>query len=201
MVYHGRIAEESGAFDFNDIAAGITAKMIRRHPHVFDDTVIDGDAAQTQAWEVQKANERAAKAAADGRQPGTLDGVSAAYPALMRAIKLQRRAARVGFDWPTIEPVVDKITEELGEVMAELAVPHNIDQDAVEAEMGDLLFACVNFARHLNIDPETALRRTNGKFEARFGKVERLLAEELGHGPEAANLEQMEERWQRSKRG
>jgi ATP diphosphatase len=201
VVYHGRIAEESGAFDFNDIAAGITAKMIRRHPHVFDDTVIDGDAAQTQAWEVQKANERAAKAAADGRQPGTLDGVSAAYPALMRAIKLQRRAARVGFDWPTIEPVVDKITEELGEVMAELAVPHNIDQDAVEAEMGDLLFACVNFARHLNIDPETALRRTNGKFEARFGKVERLLAEELGHGPEAANLEQMEERWQRSKRG
>jgi ATP diphosphatase len=200
VVYHGRIAEESGEFDFNDIAAAITEKMIRRHPHVFDHTVVDGATAQTQVWESQKAKERAAKAAANGRQPGALDGVSAAYPALMRAVKLQRRAERVGFDWPKIEPVVDKITEELGEVMAELADPQNIDKDAVEAEMGDLLFACVNLARHLNIDPETALRRTNGKFEARFRNVERLLAKELGHGPEAASLEQMEVRWQRSKR-
>ena len=201
VVYHGRIAEEAGAFDFNDVAAAISEKMVRRHPHVFADTAIDGAAAQTLAWEAQKATERAAKAAADGRQLGALDGVSAAYPALMRAVKLQRRAARVGFDWPQIEPVVDKITEELGEVMAELADPRNIDRDAVEAEMGDLLFACVNLARHLEIDPESALRRTNGKFETRFRIIERLLAEELGHGPEAASLEQMEERWQRSKRG
>jgi ATP diphosphatase len=201
VVYHGRIAEESGEFDFNDVAAAITQKMIRRHPHVFDDTAIVGAAAQTPAWETQKATERAAKAAADGREPGALDGVSSAYPALMRAVKLQRRAARVGFDWPEIEPVVDKITEELGEVMAELANPLDIDRDAVEAEMGDLLFACVNLARHLDIDPETALRRTNGKFETRFRIVERLLAEELGHGPEVASLAQMEERWQRSKLG
>lgn len=198
VVYHGRMAEEAGYFDFNGVAGAITEKMIRRHPHVFAATAIDGAAAQTAAWEEHKAAERAAKAAASGQVASALDGVSAAYPALMRAVKLQRRAARVGFDWPETAPVIDKIHEELGELTDELTAGE-ISADAVEDEMGDVLFACVNLARHLGVDPEAALRRTNGKFESRFRAVEKMLGEDLGHGPEHATLEQMEERWQRAK--
>lgn len=199
VVYHARMAEELGHFDFADVAGAVTAKMIQRHPHVFGDVAIVDADAQTLAWETHKAAERAAKAADAGREPSALDGVSVAYPALMRAVKLQRRAARVGFDWSETGPVLDKITEELDEVKAELVTEDGIDADAVEAEIGDLLFACVNLARHLGVDPETALRRTNGKFENRFRNVEKLLEAELGHGPDQASLEQMEQRWQRSK--
>ena len=199
VVYHGRMAEEAGHFDFDAVAGAITEKMIRRHPHVFGAAAIDGAAAQTVAWEAQKATEREAKAALEDRVPSALDGVSAAYPALMRAVKLQRRAARVGFDWPETAPVIDKIHEELGELTDELATDDGINPDAVEDEMGDLLFACVNLARHLGVDPETALRRTNAKFESRFRAVERMLGEDFGHGPEHATLDQMEERWQRAK--
>ena len=200
VVYHARMAEEAGHFDFSDIAGAITTKMIRRHPHVFADTQVDDAASQNTAWETQKAAERAAKAAREGRASSALDGVSVAYPALMRAVKLQNRAARVGFDWPETAPVLAKIEEELDEVKAELSVDGAVDTDEVEDEIGDLLFACVNLARHLGVDPETALRRTNGKFESRFRNVERLLADELGHGPDEASLAEMEERWQRSKR-
>jgi len=198
VVYHGRMAEEVGEFSFDDVANAITEKMIRRHPHVFGAVDIDGAEAQTEAWEAQKAVERAAKAAENGEKPSALDGVSVAYPALMRAIKLQRRAARVGFDWPETAPVIDKIHEELGELTDELAAG-TVNPDAVEDEMGDLLFACVNLARHLGVDPETALRRTNGKFEGRFRAVERMLDEDLGIEPGTASLEQMEERWVRAK--
>jgi nucleoside triphosphate diphosphatase len=197
VVYHGRMAEEVGHFDFDAIAAAITEKMIRRHPHVFGAVGIDDAAAQTVAWEEQKAAEREAKAS--GETVSALDGVSVAYPALMRAIKLQRRAARVGFDWPETAPVIDKITEELGELTDELEATGGISADAVEDEMGDLLFSCVNLARHLGVDPEAALRRTNVKFESRFRAVERMLGEDFGYGPEKATLEQMEERWVRAK--
>ena len=198
VVYHGRMAEEAGQFTFDKIAQAITEKMIRRHPHVFG--VLDiGDAEeQTRAWEEQKASERAAKSAENGSRPSALDGVSVAYPALMRAVKLQRRAARVGFDWPETAPVVDKIHEELAELTEEMSA-HDVDDDRVEDEMGDLLFACVNLARHLGVDPETALRRTNGKFETRFRAVERMLDEDLGIEPGAASPDQMEERWVRAK--
>ena len=199
VVYHGRMAEEVGCFDFDAIAAAITEKMIRRHPHVFGAVGIDDAAAQAVAWEEQKAAERDAKAKASGNTASALDGVSVAYPALMRAIKLQRRAARVGFDWPETAPVIDKITEELGELTDELEATGGISADAVEDEMGDLLFSCVNLARHLGVDPETALRRTNAKFENRFRAVERMLSDDLGHGPEKATLAQMEERWVRAK--
>ena len=172
--------------------------MIRRHPHVFGTLEIGDAEAQTQAWEEQKATERAAKAAESGARSSALDGVSVAYPALMRAVKLQRRAARVGFDWPETAPVVDKIHEELGELTEEISAS-DVDGDRVEDEMGDLLFACVNLARHLGVDPENALRRTNGKFEARFRAVERMLDEDLGIEPSAASLDQMEERWTRAK--
>jgi len=198
VVYHGRMAEELGEFSFDDVAEAITEKMIRRHPHVFGTLEIGDAEAQTQAWEEQKATERAAKAAESGARSSALDGVSVAYPALMRAVKLQRRAARVGFDWPETAPVVDKIHEELGELTEEISAS-DVDGDRVEDEMGDLLFACVNLARHLGVDPENALRRTNGKFEARFRAVERMLDEDLGIEPSAASLDQMEERWTRAK--
>jgi len=198
VVYHGRMAEELGKFSFDDVAEAITEKMIRRHPHVFGTLEIGDAEAQTQAWEEQKATERAAKAAESGARSSALDGVSVAYPALMRAVKLQRRAARVGFDWPETAPVVDKIHEELGELTEEISAS-DVDGDRVEDEMGDLLFACVNLARHLGVDPENALRRTNGKFEARFRAVERMLDEDLGIEPSAASLDQMEERWTRAK--
>ncbi len=198
VVYHGRMAEEAGHFGFDDVAAAITEKMIRRHPHVFGAVEVSGAAAQTRAWEEQKAAERAAKAAETGERPSALDGVSVAYPALMRAVKLQRRAARVGFDWPETPPVIDKIREELDE-LTEAMTAGASDGDAVEEEMGDLLFACVNLARHLGIDPETALRRTNGKFETRFRAVEEMLATDLGIEAKEASLGQMEERWNRAK--
>lgn len=198
VVYHGRMAKELGEFSFDDVAEAITEKMIRRHPHVFGTLEIGDAEAQTQAWEEQKATERAAKAAESGARSSALDGVSVAYPALMRAVKLQRRAARVGFDWPETAPVVDKIHEELGELTEEISAS-DVDGDRVEDEMGDLLFACVNLARHLGVDPENALRRTNGKFEARFRAVERMLDEDLGIEPGAASLDQMEERWTRAK--
>jgi len=200
VVYHAQMAREADNFTFEDVAHGITEKMIHRHPHVFSSDQVENTNAQTIAWEDQKAVERSRKAIAEGRVESALDGVCLAYPALMRAVKLQKRAARVDFDWPSLTPVIDKIEEELGELRAELIPGSGArDHDLVENEMGDLLFACVNLARHLNVDPETALRRTNYKFETRFRSVEYLLQNELGITPEDATLDQMEERWQRSK--
>jgi ATP diphosphatase len=198
VVFHAQMASEAQKFDFDAVAEAIADKMIRRHPHVFGDVTVDGTAAQSNAWEAQKAEERAAKARAAGIAPSALDGVTVGLPALTRALKLQKRAGRVGFDWRDAPPILDKIAEELGELQAEMAAPAR-DAARLEDELGDLLFACVNLARHLALDPEAALRSTNAKFERRFRRVETLLAT-AGKRPEQATLEAMEALWQQAKR-
>jgi ATP diphosphatase len=201
VVFHAQMAAEAGAFDFDDAAAAICDKLIRRHPHVFGEAQVSDAAAQTTAWEAHKAAERDAKARAKGRRASVLDDVALGLPALARAVKLQKRAARVGFDWPDARGVLDKINEEMAELSAELvdlrasAVP---DHERVMDEFGDLLFAYVNLARHLDVDPETALRRTNAKFERRFRRIEGWL-EEKGHTPEEASLEEMDALWEQAK--
>ena len=196
VVFHARMAEEAGTFAFEDVAVAIADKMIRRHPHVFGDAEVADAATQTVAWEEQKAAERRAKAAAEGRPESALDGVSVALPALTRAEKLQKRAARVGFDWPSLPPIFDKIDEEIAELRREIAA--GAAQDRVEDEVGDLLFAAVNLARRLAVDPEQALRRASRKFERRFRRVEASLAA-AGKAPGAASLDEMEAEWQRAK--
>ena len=196
VVFYAQMASEQGDFDFHDIAAAITKKMISRHPHVFgDQTGIDDAEAQTVNWEALKAEERKVKA--NGERHGALDDVSAGIPALMRANKLQKRAARVGFDWPDVAPVFDKFREEVAELEAELETG---DADAQEHEVGDLLFTCVNLARKLDIDPETALRRANGRFEDRFGHIERTLWDQ-GRSVDDTPLEQLDQLWTEAKSG
>jgi ATP diphosphatase len=198
VVYHSQIASEAQAFAFDDVAAAIADKMVDRHPHVFGDLDIKTADAQTVSWEARKAAERAAKGGgAEGTTAGALDGVARALPALMRAEKIQKRAARVGFDWATIGPVIDKIEEELKELRAELEAG-KIEQSKVAAELGDVLFAVANLARHCKVDPEVALRATNDKFEKRFRHIERRLAE-TGRKPSDASLEEMEVLWQEAK--
>jgi MazG family protein len=194
VVFHARMAEEQHAFAFDDVARAIADKMIRRHPHVFGEAAERDAATQTVSWEAAKAAERSEKSS---RGPASaLDGVALALPALMRADKLQRRAARVGFDWPEARQVLDKIEEEIGELRAEL--DGGARPEAIEDEVGDLLFALANLARHLGVDPEAALRRGNRKFERRFRAIEAALAAE-GRRPEAASLEEMEDLWQQAK--
>jgi ATP diphosphatase len=195
VVYHSQMASEAGAFRFEDVAAAIADKMVDRHPHVFGDLKIADADAQTISWEARKAAERAKKV---GAEPlGALDGVARALPALLRAEKIQRRAARVGFDWKTIGPVIDKIEEELGELRGEIEAG-KLDQARVTDELGDVLFAVANLARHCKVDPETALRSTNDKFERRFRYVEKQLAAQ-GRKPAEATLEEMEALWQEAK--
>jgi MazG family protein len=198
VVFHARMAEEAGHFAFNDVARAIADKMVRRHPHVFGDAEVDGSAAQTVAWETQKAEERRARAVAEGRAESALDGVGVGLPALTRAEKLQKRAARVGFDWPAVEPIFDKIAEEIDELRAE--IESSAAKPRIEDEVGDLLFAVVNLARRLEVDPEQALRHANRKFERRFRGVEARLAAG-GSAPGEASLEEMEAEWQRVKAG
>ena len=199
VVFHAQMAREDGSFDFDAVTRGIAEKMIRRHPHVFGGE--DSDArvsapAQTRAWEAQKAAERDARARAEGRTPSVLDGVALALPALLRAEKLQKRAARVGFDWPDPAPVFDKVVEEVTELReAALAEPSN---SAVAEELGDLLFACVNLARHLGVDPEAALRAANAKFTSRFHHVEAALAES-GRSADEAGLAALDRLWEEAK--
>jgi MazG family protein len=196
VVYHAQMAHESGAFGFADVASAIADKMVDRHPHVFGDARVATAEAQTVSWEARKAIERAAKRA--GAEPaGALDGVARALPALLRAEKIQKRAARVGFDWKHTDPVIDKIEEELGELRAELEAG-DVDQARLTDELGDVLFAVANLARHCKIDPEAALRATNDKFERRFRHIERRLAE-AGRKPADATLEEMEALWQEAK--
>ncbi|NGX16608.1 nucleoside triphosphate pyrophosphohydrolase [Wenzhouxiangella sp. XN24] len=189
VVFHARLAEEQAAFDFNGVAAGLAEKMRRRHPHVFGDARIADATAQTAAWESHKAGERAA------RDEGLLDGVPAALPALARAQKLGRRAARVGFDWPDARAVLDKIAEEAAEleIAAAGSSPAHIDE-----ELGDLLFSIVNFARHLEIDAEGALRRANLKFERRFRAMEAALAAS-GRRVDEVDSEALERLWSAAK--
>jgi len=195
VVYHTQMASEAGAFAFQDVAQAIADKMVDRHPHVFGDLKIIDANAQTVSWEARKAAERAGK---NGSAPaGALDGVARALPALLRAEKLQKRAARVGFDWKEIGPVIDKIEEELGELRAEISAG-TLDPVRVADEMGDVLFAMANLARHCKVDPEAALRSTNDKFERRFRYVEDQLANQ-GRRPADATLEEMEALWQEAK--
>jgi MazG family protein len=201
VVFHARMAEEAGHFSFPGIAKAISDKMIARHPHVFGDGSVVTAAAQTEAWETLKALERDAKAEAAGRStPSALDGVIAGLPALIRALKLQKRAARVGFDWPDAAAVRAKIGEELAEIDAEIAngPTAGSSTNRLEDELGDLLFVCVNLARHLGVDPESALRRTNLKFETRFHRIEALAAAQ-GRLLEAMTLAEMDALWDLAK--
>jgi ATP diphosphatase len=193
VVYHAQMAKEAGQFDFEAVVRRIADKMVRRHPHVFGDAKVANPGAQTRAWEETKANERLQKAGARGEPGSVLDDVPVALPALTRSAKLQRRAARVGFDWPETLQVLDKFAEEISEVRAELRGGGSPER--LRDELGDLLFAAVNLARHLEIDAEAALRQANGKFERRFRAIERALAAE-GRRPEDASLDELEALWQ-----
>ncbi len=197
VVFHSQMASEENRFDFADVAGSISDKMVRRHPHVFgDQSGIDNADKQTVNWEVQKAAERQEKAESEGRELSALDGVAAGLPALMRATKLQKRAARVGFDWPDAEHVIADIDEELGELKQEIGAGGK--HDRLEDELGDVLFTVVNLARHLGVDPEAALRRTNAKFERRFRFVEDRLSKEERTTAEAS-LEEMDRFWNEAK--
>lgn len=188
-VFHARMAEEQGAFNFEDVARAITEKMKSRHPHVFGQAAARDSEEQTRQWEAQKAEERAAKGKA-----GLLDDVPVALPGLTRAVKLQRRAARIGFDWKNPRDVLGKIAEETGELVE---VIDGGNQDRIEDEFGDLLFVIANLSRHLNVDPEAALRRANEKFSKRFRYIEKRLADEGRLGQ--ASLEEMEALWVEAK--
>lgn len=203
VVYYSQLAQEEGRFEFAAVVDGITRKLIRRHPHVFPGGDLYGapdaqkleEAAVKQRWEELKAEERAEKAQAP-EQLSLLDDVPGALPALSRAVKLQKRAARVGFDWAEALPVVDKLREELDEVLE--AMSEN-DPAAIADEIGDLLFVVVNLARHLKVDPETALRGANGKFERRFRFIEQALRE-AGRPIEDCTLEELDALWGEAKR-
>ncbi|MEP4198075.1 MAG: nucleoside triphosphate pyrophosphohydrolase [Aliishimia sp.] len=186
-VYHTAMSAEAGRYDFHDVAEGIAQKMIARHPHVFGDESRDKTSEQqTRDWEAIKAKERASAA-----QKGTLDGVAVGLPALLRAVKLQKRAARVGFDWPTTDEVLAKITEETAELVE---ARKDLTQTEIEEEFGDLMFVMANLARHMDIDPESALRAANAKFTRRFESVEAKLAA-LGKRPEDSDLSEMDALW------
>lgn len=191
VVYYTQMASEDDLFDFHDVADGIAEKMLRRHPHVFGDASRDKSVAQQSVdWEQIKAGERAGKAEA-----GALDGVALSLPALTRALKLQKRAARVGFDWPTTDEVLDKIKEESAELVVARA---NKSADETEDEFGDLLFVMANLARHMGVDPEAALRRTNSKFTRRFEAIEAALAKQ-GRSLEHSDLQEMDQLWDAAK--
>lgn len=198
VVFHARMAEEDGAFDFGDVVMAITRKMLRRHPHVFGDARGETPEVVAGLWERIKAEEkaeRAARGSSGTSEEGTLAGVPSALPALTRALKLQQKAARVGFDWNDPRAVLAKIREETTEIEAALDAG---DRTHAGAEVGDLLFAVVNLARHLEADPERTLRETNRKFERRFAFIERVLAER-GKAPSGATLDEMEVLWNAAK--
>lgn len=200
VVFHARIAQEQGAFDFGEVVASISDKMVRRHPHVFGDADVADADAQTVAWEELKRREREAAGDAD---TSALAGISRGLPEWQRALKLQKRAARVGFDWPDPAPVFDKLHEEIDEVRAEFdalaAAPDDPQVQArLEDELGDLLFVCTNLARHARVDVGTAMRRANLKFERRFRMME-TLAREDGHALAELSLEAQDAYWNRAK--
>ncbi len=203
-VFHAQMAHELGHFDFDDVARAISEKLVRRHPHVFGDEVVVDSQAQTRAWERHKAAERDARGAERARA-SVLDGVAIALPALVRALKLQDRAARVGFDWNAPEDVLDKIEEEIAELRHEMdgarpsgVARHTKDDARLADELGDILFACANLARKLGLDAESVLRRGNAKFERRFHAMESLAARQ-GRRLEDLGLEGMEALWQSAK--
>ncbi|WP_250462900.1 nucleoside triphosphate pyrophosphohydrolase [Microbulbifer litoralis] len=200
VIFYAQLGREEGHFDFARIVDTLVRKLVRRHPHVFPSGGLYGDnsggaideARVKQNWEAIKAGERGAKG-----ESGTLDGVAPGLPGLTRAVKLQKRASRVGFDWPDISGVLDKIEEELAELREAVAAG---DREHAAGELGDLLFSCANAARHLEVDPETVLRGCNRKFERRFGVVEAELGK-TGRSPEDAGLDEMDRLWERAKEG
>ena len=186
-IYHSAIGQDAGHFTFQSVVTAISDKMVARHPHVFGDESREKSAAQqTLDWEAIKASERA-----DRKQRGTLDGIAIGLPGMTRAVKLQNRMARVGFDWDETESVLEKIVEEANELVE---ARDTLGQDEVEDEFGDLLFVMANLARHLGVDPETAVRRTNAKVERRFGQIEARLAA-IGKTPKDSNLAEMDALW------
>ncbi|NKJ76658.1 nucleoside triphosphate pyrophosphohydrolase [Rhizobium leguminosarum bv. viciae] len=202
VVFHARMAEEAGEFSFGDVVNAITAKMIRRHPHVFARSAADTPDAVKRQWDEIKQAEKRERTERRSRRgitedfnSGFLGSVQRSFPALTEALKLQERAAKVGFDWSAPEPILDKIEEEIGELRVAL---REGDQAKVSDELGDLIFAVVNIGRHVKADPEQAVRGTNTKFRRRFSHIEQVLEEE-GETLEDATLERMEEIWQAAK--
>ena len=193
VVFHAQIARDLGLFDLDDIADAITRKMIRRHPHVFGDTEFENEQEQKAHWESLKAQERADKAPAG--DVSALDGVSVALPALTRAEKIQKRAARVGMDWQDPAPVVEKLREELNELQSAM---DESAPDAVEEELGDVLFTVSNLARHVRVDPEQALKKATAKFERRFNAVEKFVKAE-GLELSALSESELDRYWRRAK--
>lgn len=188
VVFHAQMATDAGMFGFQDVVRAISDKMLARHPHVFGDESRDKSPEQQSVdWEKLKAAERGSAR--------VLDGVALGLPALTRAVKLQKRAARVGFDWPSTDEVVAKITEEAAELVE---ARESLTEAEVAEEFGDLLFVMANLARHLKVDPEAALRAANAKFSRRFGRIEDWLAEE-GRTPSGSDLAEMDAFWNRAK--
>lgn len=192
VVFYAQMSKEEGGFDFNDIVCTVSDKMIARHPHVFGDGIVADSDAQTIAWEETKAAERRRKAEKKGQMESALDGVARTLPAFTRAVKLQNRAARVGFDWPDINPVFDKIQEELAELQHEIA--NQGPKERLAEEYGDFLFVVANLGRHLGLEPETILENANRKFTRRFQRVEQKIVDE-GKTIKDSNLEEMDNLW------
>lgn len=215
VVYHARLAEEQNAFAFGDVVEAVTTKMIRRHPHVFGDDAARSAGAVKGMWDRIKAEEKAAKQNGDGTPASILADIPIGLPSFTRAIKLQNKAAKVGFDWPNLGPVFDKLKEELAE-FEEVALPHDprgepsrsrpenanvvdtANKNAIKEEFGDLLFVMANVARHLDIDPEDALRGANEKFRRRFAHIETRLAAQ-DKRPEQSSLAEMDALWDEAK--
>lgn len=191
-VFHAQMAAEEGSFEFKDVVQSVCDKMVRRHPHVFGDATVEDADGQTAAWEQQKEMERARKAEARGEVPSVLEGVTVSLPSLLRAVKLQKRAARVGFDWPETIQVLDKVQEESTELVE--AFQNDEGHDRLKEEFGDLMFVMANLARHMKIDPEEALRDANSKFERRFKGVESKLHSK-GKTPKQSDLQEMDALW------
>jgi MazG family protein len=192
VVFHSQMAAERKAFKFDDVVQAICDKLIRRHPHVFADAKVESAEDQTRAWEQHKEDERKKS----DKYRGVLDGVAKSLPGITRAAKLQKRAAKVGFDWPDIFPIFDKVAEEMDELKVELEA--QAEAFRLEDELGDLLFSVVNLARHAQVDPETAIRRANSKFERRFKKMETILQEQ-GESLEQTPQHILERLWERAK--
>ena len=204
VVFHARMAEEAGYFAFADVVVAICEKMQRRHPHVFAGSTVENAEVQTREWERHKRRERAARAGVDGgahADSSALAGIARGLPEWQRALKLQQRAATVGFDWPDVNPVFDKLHEELDEVRAELrarTTDATANHERIEDEIGDVLFVCANLARHAKVDPGAALRRANAKFERRFRRMEQLATDDGVQLPELS-LQAQDGYWNRAK--
>jgi len=193
VIFYSQLGKEQGLFDFDDVVAGINEKLTRRHPHVFGEAEFEDDAAINANWEAEKAKEREAK----GEDVSILANIPKALPALTRADKIQKRCSKHGFDWNTVGPVVEKVKEEIDEVMDEV-IQVSPNQGKIEEEVGDLLFAVANLSRHLNVKPESALQRANKKFERRFREVEKNVLEQGKHFDECS-LEMLDEEWDKVK--